>query len=60
MDALIKKANSPIVLLSASDLCHLDLIYIAGEHKLLCDLSRDDKLVDTLVAFNALVALLCV
>jgi hypothetical protein len=50
MDALIKKAISPIVLLSGSDLYHLNLIYIAGKHRLLCDLSRDDKLVDALVA----------
>ena len=50
MDTLIRKAISPIVLLSGSDLYHLDLMYIAGEHRLLCDLSRDDKLVDALVA----------
>lgn len=49
MDELIKKAVSPIILLSGSDLFDLDMIYIAGEKRILCDVTKDDKLLDALI-----------
>ena len=49
MDELKKKVISPLILLSGSSLFDLDLIYIAGEKRILCDATKDDKLLDALI-----------
>ena len=49
IDVVIKEAVSPIILLSGSDLFDLHLIYVAGEKRILCDVTKDDKLLDALI-----------
>ena len=49
IDVVIKEAVSPIILLSGSDLFDLHLIYVVGEKIILCDVTKDDKLLDALI-----------
>ena len=49
IDVVIKEAVSPIILLSGSDLFDLHLIYVVGEKRILCDVTKDDKLLDALI-----------
>ena len=49
IDVVIREAVSPIILLSGSDLFDLHLIYVVGEKRILCDVTKDDKLLDALI-----------
>ena len=49
MDHQIKVAVSPSIFLSGTSVFDTSVMYVVGEGRVLCDASRDDKLLDCLI-----------
>ena len=49
MDAQVKTTVSPAIFLCGTSVYDTSCMYVVGEGRVLCDASRDDKLLDSLI-----------
>ena len=49
IDDAIKKSSTPVILLGGQNLFEIDVMYVVAEKQVVCDLSKECKLIDALV-----------